>query len=124
MIKILSVPNNPQKALSIKLPIDMFRDMDACVKATDMKNRSKWVSSAIIRLEKMSNYCDLISDCWSDLGNYKQTRFILTAEATKSLLNINKTLKACVNPTKEWLSLIVRTAIIQFIINSKKIRKM
>ncbi len=105
------------KRTSIRMPRKMLFSVDESMvlNGYNQKEKSKWISNAILNLEKMPAYSMYIEQCVIDADLDEKADVTLTTKAQESLdkmmLGVNLSIK---NSDKQ--SRVIRAAIIQYLI--------
>jgi len=120
MRKVLAAPKkdeNIKKRLNVRVPINMVPEIEKKMKKVGLntKQRSSWISEAIVSLEKQESYTVYISEEWIIPGQNVLLQVSLDIEAQKALENMIATAKKELF-SEDLQSSIIRTAILQKLI--------
>jgi metal-responsive CopG/Arc/MetJ family transcriptional regulator len=110
-----------KRRISIRMPKGMLEDIDFVLQKTNqsLRNRSKWISIAIINMSTTSNFDYMVSEEWLSPGNNESVQVTLTPEAELALSKMQEILINKENINSELISSIVRASIIQHIIKEE-----
>lgn len=121
MVKVFKSPQkiSSKKRISLRLPVQMLNELNNCMEAVgkNKKERSHYISQAIIELEATGHFEGLVAENWLERGDNCSIQISLNQEAELALNTIEKVCNKKQESKTDLISAIVRTAIIQKILS-------
>jgi hypothetical protein len=120
MKKVFSAPKKEERVkrrLNVRVPEKMVQEIEAKMKEDgfNSKQRSEWISRAILDLEKIESFSTFISEEWIVPGKNILLQVSIDSEANYALEKIVLISKKELN-SDDLQSSVIRTAILQKLI--------
>ena len=115
--KIFSLPGKTAKRrrISVRVPKKMIDDLNIAMQTIGLatRMRSSWISNSVIDLKKYSYYTDCVLEEWIESGNNTSIQISLNEQASIALDDMLKEIKNIEDNKSDMQSAIIRTAILQ-----------
>lgn len=114
--------SHQKKRICVRMPSGMVDDVYNAMRKAHLSSRyrSRWISNAIIALQKKPEYISSVQEEWIVPGNNQIVQISLDSEAENALISMAEQIKNLNKEHPEIHSSIVRTSIIHALLHNER----